>query len=432
MSIECLDSPYGPIPSSFNCSKLEDLCVSESGVQTGPFGSQLHQEDYVPFGTPIITVEHLGENRILHRELPMVSDVDLKRLDRYVLQEGDIVFSRVGSVDRRALTRKEETGWLFSGRCLRVRPNKNLIDPEYLSWFFGLPTFKEYIRQIAVGATMPSLNTRLLSEVPIYYPALPEQHAIAHILGSLDGKIELNRLMNETLEAIARAIFKSWFVDFDPVKAKAEDREPAGMDAETAALFPDSFEETELGMVPNGWMVKTIGDILELAYGKALIEENRIAGDIPVFGSNGQVGWHNEKLVKGPGIIVGRKGNPGIVTWSSTDFFSIDTTFYVILKSLCNSMHYVFYSLRLQDLASLGADSAVPGLNRNLAYMNTMVVPSPKILEKFDKLIAILKALVNANDIQSYNLSAIRDSILPKLLSGEIKATGVMTGRSHL
>jgi len=421
MSIDCLDSPYGPIPSKFRCSKLEDLCVGGSGVQTGPFGSQLHQEDYVPIGTPIITVEHLGENRILHQDLPMVSDEDLKRLDRYALQEGDIVFSRVGSVDRRSLTRKEETGWLFSGRCLRVRPNKDLIDPEYLSWFFGLPAFREYIRQIAVGATMPSLNTKILSEVPIYYPALPEQRAIARILGSLDDKIELNRCMNETLESIARAIFKSWFVDFDPVQAKAEGREPAGMDAETAALFPDSFEETEMGMVPKGWMVKTIGDVLDLAYGKALKEDCRMPGKIPVYGSNGQVGWHNEKIADGPGIIVGRKGNPGTVTWSQPDFFSIDTTFYVQPKSLCKSMFYLFFSLRKQNLSSLGADSAVPGLNRNLAYMSKMLVPSWMVLEAFNKHIELIYELIYVNDQQSHNIADIRDLLLLKLISGEIQ-----------
>lgn len=265
---------------------------------------------------------------------------------------------------------------------------------------------------------------RLLSDVllnlEIKLPSLPEQRAIARILGSLDDKIEANRRMNQTLEEMARAIFKSWFVDYDPVRAKAEGRGPAGMDAETAALFPDGFEESEGRVVPKGWKVKNVGDVLVLAYGKALKEGNRNFGGIPVFGSNGQIGWHDEKLVEGPGIIVGRKGNPGFVTWSPTDFYSIDTTFYVILKDSCKSMHYVFHTLRLQDLASLGADSAVPGLNRNLAYLNQIVVPSSKILEIFDKNVEVLNAMIHANKEQSSNLSEISDAILPKLLSGEI------------
>ena len=164
---------YGLFSSCFMEGSLEDLCASDSGIQTGPFGSQLHQQDYVSVGTPIITVEHLGENRIIHQDLPCVSDNDKEQLSKYTLRKGDIVFSRVGSVDRRSLVREEEDGWLFSGRCLRVRPNQEIIDPGYLSYFFGLPAFQEHIRSVAVGATMPSLNTKLLSDVTILYPPCP-------------------------------------------------------------------------------------------------------------------------------------------------------------------------------------------------------------------------------------------------------------------
>ena len=173
---------YGYFPLGFGIQRLGDLCHSKEGIQTGPFGSQLHQRDYVQEGTPIITVEHLGDNRILHDGIPRVSDADRDRLSKYVLREGDIVFSRVGSVDRRALVTSYEDGWMFSGRCLRVRPDPTKIDPRYLSYFMGLETFREYIRSIAVGATMPSLNTKILSDVPVVYPALEEQKAIAHVL----------------------------------------------------------------------------------------------------------------------------------------------------------------------------------------------------------------------------------------------------------
>jgi len=201
------ETVYGLVNDDLEIDILENLCVS-GGIQTGPFGSQLHQKDYLPVGTPIITVEHLGENRVLHQDLPRVSDTDKERLSRYIMRKGDIIFSRVGSVDRRALVRDEEDGWLFSGRCLRVRPNNKKIDSDYLSWFFGHEVFKDYIRRIAVGATMPSLNTELLSNVPVIFPPLPEQRAIAGILGALDDKIELNRRMNHTLESIARAVFR--------------------------------------------------------------------------------------------------------------------------------------------------------------------------------------------------------------------------------
>jgi type I restriction enzyme, S subunit len=252
--------------SSWQKVRLGDVC-GKGGIQTGPFGSQLHKEDYVSEGTPIITVEHIDNNYIRHINLPYVSDFDKKRLKKYVLRKGDIVFSRVGSVDRRALVRQPENGWLFSGRCLRVRPNPEILDSVYLSYYFALPSFKEYINRVAVGATMPSLNTKILSDVPIHLPPLPEQRAIAHILGSLDDKIEANRRQNETLEATARAIFKSWFVDFDPVHAKARGEHPPGMDAATAALFPDSFEESELGLIPRGWRWGTLDETVQIMGG---------------------------------------------------------------------------------------------------------------------------------------------------------------------
>ena len=215
-------------------------------------------------GTPIITVWEASRRklRIIHEDLPQVSDEDKDRLSKYVLRQGDIVFSRVGSVDRRSLVRKSEDGWLFSGRCLRVRPNPNWIDAVYLSYFLGFPTFKEHIRSIAVGATMPSINTKILKDVAVYFPPLPEQRRIAHILGTLDDKIELNRRMNETLEEMARAIFKDWFVDFGPVRAKMEGR-GAYLPEEIWRLFPDRLVESELGEVPEGWGVRALGESYE-------------------------------------------------------------------------------------------------------------------------------------------------------------------------
>lgn len=200
------------MPQNWKIYKLSELAT----IQTGPFGSQLHQKDYVEDGTPIITVEHLGENRITYQNLPRVSEKDKVRLSKYHIQEGDVVFSRVGSVDRRAYVTKSEDGWLFSGRCLRVRPNESLASGSFLSYYFGQETFKDYIRRIAVGATMPSINTSILSGIDIIIPPLTEQQSIASILSALDDKIELNLQMNKTLEEMAMTLYKYWFVDFGP------------------------------------------------------------------------------------------------------------------------------------------------------------------------------------------------------------------------
>ena len=421
---------YGTFRRDFQVDSLGNLCSSGGGIQTGPFGSQLHKRDYVPVGTPIITVEHLGDNRITHSDLPRVSDHDRDRLSKYMLRRGDIVFSRVGSVDRRGLVREAEEGWLFSGRCLRIRPDAKKVLPAYLSYYFGLPQFQEYIRSIAVGATMPSLNTRILSDVLIAYPAIPEQRTIAQVLGTLDDKIELNRRMNETLEEMARSLFKSWFVDFDPVRAKMEGRwrrgeSLPGLPADLYDLFPDHLVPSELGEIPEGWHVKTLGELVELAYGKALRAADRRGGPIPVYGSNGQVGWHDKRLVAGPGIVVGRKGNPGVVTWAHTDFFPIDTAFHVVRRDASCGLPFLFFALTSQGLPSISADSAVPGLNRNLAYMNKQLLPGEHVLAEFNDYARAIFSRGHRLQEESRALATQREALLPGFVSGEVGVNGV-------
>ena len=183
---------------------LRDL----ADIQTGPFGSQLHKKDYVLDGTPIVTVEHLGERIFSEENLPKISDNDKNRLHKYILNTGDIVFSRVGSVDRSSFVDEEHQGWLFSGRCLRIRPN-NKINPLFLYYYLRLNKVKQFIRNIAVGATMPSINTQLMGEVIVYCPKLEQQIKIANILGKIDDKIELNQKINDNLHA-----FKINIIDF--------------------------------------------------------------------------------------------------------------------------------------------------------------------------------------------------------------------------
>ncbi len=285
------------------------------------------------------------------------------------------------------------------------------------------------LAQFNAGSGVPTLNRNHIHPLPVKVPPLQEQRAIAHVLGTLDDKIELNRQMNETLESMARALFKSWFVDFEPVRAKMEGRwhrgeSLPGLPAELFDLFPNRLTPSQLGEIPEGWQIKPLGEAIELAYGKALKADSRRPGDIPVYGSNGQVGWHDEALVKGPGIVVGRKGNPGIVTWSQTDFFPIDTTFYVEPADGELSMAFLFYSLCRQDLPSVAADSAVPGLNRNLAYSNAQLLPASDVLREFDHTVETMFAQRNQLETESRALAAQRDALLPRLVSGEVRVDG--------
>ncbi|MCY4155505.1 MAG: restriction endonuclease subunit S, partial [Gammaproteobacteria bacterium] len=176
----------GMLPKGWQKVRLHEV----ASVKTGPFGTQLHQHDYVQSdGTPIITVEHLSEKGLRHKNLPLVSDNDKQRLSQYLIHEGDIIFSRVGSVDRSALVKKDEDGWLFSGRLLRLRPRKDDVHSPYLNYFFHTKKFRHHMRSIAVGGIMPSINTNLLSNVFVQLPPLPEQKAIASLLEIWDTAI---------------------------------------------------------------------------------------------------------------------------------------------------------------------------------------------------------------------------------------------------
>ena len=184
-----------------NCKWQEKQLSEIADIQTGPFGSQLHKKDYVQFGTPIVTVEHLGEKQFTLQNLPQVSDSDKERLSKYTLIEGDTVFSRVGSVDRCSYVETQHDGWMFSGRCLRVRPNHNIVDTEFIYYYFTTEKVKQFIRNSAVGATMPSINTKLLGETKVAFPTIAEQHIIARTLSALDARIANNNAINHHLAA---------------------------------------------------------------------------------------------------------------------------------------------------------------------------------------------------------------------------------------
>ncbi len=194
----------GILPEGWEVRKIDQL----ANVRTGPFGSLLHQDDYVHDGTPIITVEHLGDRGIIHKNLPMVSDKDKQRLNAYLLQKHDIVFSRVGSVDRNAIVKEDEEGWLFSGRLLRIRAVTNDVYPPFLSYFFSSEPFKKRIRSVAVGQTMASLNTKIMNNIEVVLPSPTEQRAIAEVLSDVDALIEAQEGLIEKKRLIKQGVMQ--------------------------------------------------------------------------------------------------------------------------------------------------------------------------------------------------------------------------------
>lgn len=441
------DELLGMIPSGWEYTTLGTACTSGGGnIQTGPFGSQLHAADYVPVGIPSIMPQNIGDNRILEDGIARITPQDANRLSRYLVRKGDIVYSRRGDVERRALVRDHEDGWLCGTGCLRVRLGEKGVDSRYASFYLGHPNVREWIVRHAHGATMPNLNTSILSACPFVIPPVAEQRAIAHILGTLDDKIELNRRMNETLEAMARALFKSWFVDFEPVRAKAEGRD-TGLPQEIADLFPDSFEDSELGEVPRGWSVGTIGDLAEIAGGSTPSTKE------PVYWNNGLHCWatpkdlsnlstpvllETERKITNAGVAQISSGllPQGTVLLSSRapiGYLAIAETplainqGFIAMKAkhdVSNLFLLLWAEWAHEDILGRANGSTFLEISKSNFRPIPVVAPQPELFAAFDKTARPLYEQIVANERESRTLAAQRDSLLPKLLSGELQVKG--------
>jgi type I restriction enzyme S subunit len=424
--------------------RLVEVCVPNEGIQTGPFGSQLHSADYVEVGTPIITVEHLGENSIEGKNPPLVSADDVKRLSKYTLKEGDIVFSRVGSVDRRALVSADQDGWMFSGRLLRVRPEPELADPTYLSYFFGLPIFKTYIRSIAVGATMPSLNTGLLSDIPVILPDMAEQVAIGKLFRALDARIKINRAIVKSLEDMTQAIFNSWFIDFDPVTSKIAGEKPFGMDDETASLFPDHIESFEGEQIPAGWKMGVIGDICaSVVNGStplrsksefwdqadlAWFKTGELSDDF-LFDSKESISFLALKqtsvktLPKGSVLMAiyaaPTVGRLGILTKEST-FNQACTGMTPKVEFGTAYLYLTLYNRRVW-FNSLAIGAAQQNISKAIVENCPAIIAPLAVHEAFRKVTTPFFSQMETLSAQNMSLAKIRDQLLPRLISGELQ-----------
>jgi type I restriction enzyme S subunit len=261
-------------------------------------------------------------------------------------------------------------------RVVLLKANHQVVNPAFLLFSIQSPFVKNQINSHeGTGFTVSNLRIPAIANLEVPLPPLPIQTRIAAILSALDDKIELNRQTNATLEAIAQAIFKEWFVDFRYPGATGEMQ-----DVGTGGMNWAGLEPAPTHLIPKRWRVGRLGEICELAYGKGLKSDMRVKGECPVVGSNGVVGTHNEYLVQGPGIVIGRKGTIGQVTWLHDNFFPIGTTFYIKDQLAVKGLYFHYFLLKGQDFKKIGSDSAVPGLNRNQAHDNLVIIPSKGVI----------------------------------------------------
>lgn len=378
-------------------------------VQTGPFGSQLHKEDYVLNGTPIVTVEHLGQKIFTTQNLPCVSDKDKERLAKYTMRPGDIIFSRVGSVDRCSYATVGNNGWLFSGRCLRLRVTDDGVESEYLYYYFCQEAIKELIRNHAVGATMPSLNTKLLSELPFTYPEKNEQKRVISLLSDIDAKIERNAQINRNLEKQAQAIFKSWFVDFEPFGSSI----PSDwVEISFGAFLKPRSEKSNDVSIPLFSVTDTGIYPRDEKFNKKLSKsttKNKIAycTDI-IFGMSREI--LNWGIMRAPIGCVSSAYN----VYSVSDMVNSK-----YLESFIKS-----HSQSFQDLIG-PASREGQGIDKAALLAKTIYLPTNDVLTNYYAIEDALTETIKIHESENKRLILLRDTLLPKLMSGEIDVSEV-------
>lgn len=348
--------------------------------------------------------------------------------NEYILQQGDLIvtmtdLSKQGdTLGYPALVPQQIGGRAFLhnqriGKIIILETKK--VDKLFLYYLMCTRGYRNEVLASATGTSIKHTSPSRIKNFQFNLPPLPQQQRIAEILGALDDKIELNRRMNRTLEAMARALFQSWFVDFDPVYAKARGETPYGMDEATAALFPDSFEETAMGRVPRGWGVSTIGEeVIRLPVGKKYETKTVVSeGKVPVLdqGKSGIIGYHNDA----PGVYADLK-NPVVVFANHTcymrlvhfPFSAIQNVLPFVGKEL--STIWIYYAtvdqIKFEEYKGHWPDFA----------RKMIVVPPSLVAQKFDEFIAPFVHHIYYNEQEISTLSTLRDTLLPKLVNVEI------------
>jgi type I restriction enzyme, S subunit len=337
-------------------------------------------------------------------------------------------------------------GWQMGKSILIRRPSvtnqqintiisdERVVDPLFLYYAMSMRR-DELFRLASSGSRTPILNKSDFERLSLDLPPLPDQRAIAGILGSLDDTIDLNRRMNETLEAIARALFKSWFVDFDPVRARAVGRQPAGMDADTVALFPDGFEDSQLGEIPAGWTVKPLDKIATFLNGLAL-QKYPPQGDrfLPVIkiaqmhkgdtqgADRASADLDPAYVVDDGDVLFSWSGSLEVVIWCGGRGALNQHLFKVTSALYPKWFYYLWVRHHLPEFQAIAAGKATTmgHIQRHHLSQALVVVPPADLLSRMDRIVSPLLDLLVKSCQETRTLTSVRDALLPKLLSGEI------------
>jgi type I restriction enzyme S subunit len=408
----------GVIPEDWEVRKLGEI----ADIKTGPFGSSLHEKDYVEDGTPIITVEHLGERGVVHQNLPMVSDFDRKRLGSYSLKTDDIVFSRVGSVDRNSLISKKENGWLFSGRLLRIRINYDWLSPTYLSYYFHQEPTKQRIRSVAVGQTMASLNTEILKNISVAVPPTKaEQTDIATSLSDTDALIHsLEKLiakkrnikqgaMQELLKPKEGWVVKKLGEIFTFHGGFTASREQLSDDGYCYLHYGDihGAKKTFINVKSDYADIPKLQICLKKVSPKSLLNE----GDIVfVDASEDDEGTSRHIIVRNPDGVPYISGLHTIVAKSKDDSLDIDYKCYCFHSDYIKSQ-FKFYAV----------GTKVSGISKTNIAKIELIFPNPAEQTRIAAILSDMDGEIEALEKKLDKYKMIKQGMMQELLTGKTR-----------
>lgn len=374
--------------------KLGDLGFFFGGV------TSIKPEDY-GFGTPFLPYKNVYKNskvNINELELMNVRPLDVERRSAIY---GDIFFTASSEtpdeVAMSSVLLDNVENLTFNGFCKRFRLNNfNTLLPEYARYLFRNISFRREVYQLATGDIRFNISQESLANIEIEIPDIQTQKEIAEILTTLDDKIELNLQMNQTLESMSQALFKEWFVDFK---------------------F-QGFDGKLVDGLPKGWKIQKLSSICEIKYGKD--HKHLGDGEIPVYGSGGIMRFADKALFEKESILIPRKGTLSNLFYVSKPFWSVDTMFYTIIKDE-SIRKYLFYLLKTLNLASMNVGSAVPSLTTEVLNKIDIIIPKKEVLIDFEETISTFYSKMEENINQINSLTQTRDTLLPKLMSGQIE-----------
>jgi type I restriction enzyme S subunit len=436
-------SPLGTVPHGWRVASTRDIAIKIGSGATPSGGAAnylLHRTKYA-----LIRSQNVFDRYFDTDGLVFISDAQASELAGAAVSDGDVLLNITGdgiTFGRACIAPRSVLPACVNQHVTIIRANKKICAPGYLLSYLTHPSIKRYIDSFNAGGSRRAITKGHIESFVVPLPPLAEQHAIAHILGTLDDKIELNRRMSETLEEMARALFKSWFVDFDPVHVKADGRRPKGMTSEVAKLFPSEFEGDEPNQIPAGWETRSLYDSAKYTNGAAYrdFDFNAERKGLPIIkivelkgGITPQTKFTEGQVEEKYRIDTGSI----LFSWSGNPDTSIDTFVWThgpawlnqhIFKVEPNAPAerlYVFYLLKhLRPVfADIARDKQTTGLGHvTSADMKRMsVVHPPKtVLDKFNKIVAPIHDRWFANLLEISSLQRIRDELLPKLLSGEL------------